>query len=61
MFQKIKLINTIYNKFYKTENFLSGGAMTLIFTLDGANAISSFESLSGSLLYNVVPPDRTKF
>ena len=42
-----------------TEYFLSGGATTLIFIVDGARAVSSFVILSAMPGYMVVPPDMT--
>jgi len=44
-----------------TEYFLSGGATTLIFMVDGANYPNSLLSLSEILSYMVVPPDKTTF
>jgi len=44
-----------------TEYFLSGGATTLIFMVDGANCPNSLLSLSEILSYIVVPPDKTTF
>ena len=43
----------------QTENFLSGGAMILIFMVLGARAVISFCILSAMPGYMVVPPDRT--
>lgn len=40
----------------QTKNFLSAGATTLIFMVDGANAVTYLLSLSGIPLYIVVPP-----
>jgi len=45
----------------QTENYLSGGATTLIFMVDGARLTTSLESLSGIPSYMVVPPDMTMF
>jgi len=42
-----------------TEYFLSGGAMILIFMVDGARAVSSFCMRSAMPLNMVVPPDIT--
>merc|ERR1712146_383772 len=42
-----------------TEYFRSGGATTLIFIVDGANAVSSFVILSPIPANMVVPPERT--
>lgn len=42
-----------------TEYFLSGGAMILIFMVDGARAVISFCILSAIPGYMVVPPDST--
>merc|ERR1719489_658020 len=42
-----------------TEYFLSGGAMILIFMVDGARAVISFCILSAMPGYMVVPPERT--
>ena len=42
-----------------TEYFLSGGATTLIFIVDGARAVSSLVILSAIPGYMVVPPDMT--
>jgi len=42
-----------------TEYFLSGGAMILIFMVDGARAVISFCILSAIPGYMVVPPDNT--
>merc|ERR1719498_2104766 len=44
-----------------TEYLRSGGAMTLIFIVDGANAVSSFVIRSPMPGNIVVPPDRTTF
>lgn len=44
-----------------TEYFLSGGAMILIFIVDGAKAVISFCILSAMPGYMVVPPDNTVF
>ena len=44
-----------------TEYFLSGGAITLIFMLDGANATISLFNLSEIPVNIVVPPDITMF
>jgi hypothetical protein len=38
------------------ENFLSGGSNTLIFIVEGANAITSFCSLSFKFFSMLVPP-----
>ena len=43
----------------QTEYFLSGGAMILIFIVDGARAVISFCILSAMPGYMVVPPERT--
>ena len=43
----------------QTEYFLSGGAMILIFMVDGARAVISFCIRSAIPGYMVVPPDRT--
>merc|ERR1712087_445881 len=40
----------------QTEYFLSGGAIILIVMESGANALTSFCTLSGIFLYIVVPP-----
>lgn len=45
----------------QTENFLSGGATTLIFMVEGARAVTSLLSLSGIPGNMVVPPDMTMF
>jgi len=45
----------------QTENLLSGGAITLIFIVDGAKVVTSFYSLSAIPAYIVVPPERTIF
>jgi len=45
----------------QTEYFLSGGATTLIFMVDGANAVNSFVILSAIPGNIVVPPERTMF
>jgi len=45
----------------QTEYFLSGGATTLIFMLEGASAMTSLVSLSAIPGYMVVPPDMTMF
>ncbi|CAD1469860.1 unnamed protein product [Heterotrigona itama] len=42
-----------------TEYFLSGGAIILIFMVDGARAVISFCILSAIPGYMVVPPERT--
>merc|ERR1712137_888487 len=42
-----------------TEYFLSGGATTLIFIVDGASAVSSFVMRSPMPANIVVPPERT--
>jgi len=44
-----------------TEYFLSGGATTLIFIVDGAKDYNSLVILSAIPLYIVVPPDKTTF
>jgi len=44
-----------------TEYFLSGGATTLIFMVDGARDYNSLLNLSAIPLYMVVPPDKTTF
>lgn len=44
-----------------TEYFLSGGAIILIFMVEGAKAVISFCILSAIPGYMVVPPDRTVF
>jgi len=43
----------------QTEYFLSGGAMILIFMVEGARAVISFCILSAMPGYMVVPPERT--
>merc|ERR1719263_377930 len=43
----------------QTEYFRSGGATTLIFMVDGANAVSSFVILSPMPANMVVPPEST--
>src|SRR6267143_469014 len=43
----------------QTEYFLSGGAMILIFIVEGARAVISFCILSAIPGYMVVPPDKT--
>ena len=43
----------------QTEYFLSGGAMILIFIVEGARAVISFCILSAIPGYMVVPPDWT--
>jgi len=43
----------------QTENFLSAGAMTLIFIVDGAKATTSLLTLSEIPSNIVVPPDMT--
>merc|ERR1719364_571355 len=43
----------------QTEYFLSGGATTLIFIVDGARAVSSFVIRSPMPVNIVVPPDST--
>lgn len=45
----------------QTENFLSGGATTLIFIVDGARDVNSLLNLSGIPGNIVVPPDMTTF
>merc|ERR1711988_1202143 len=45
----------------QTEYFRSGGAITLIFIVDGASAVSSFVIRSPIPGNMVVPPDRTTF
>jgi len=45
----------------QTEYFLSGGAMILIFMVDGAKAVSSFCILSAMPGNMVEPPERTTF
>merc|ERR1711998_263806 len=45
----------------QTEYFLSGGATTLIFIVDGASAVSSFVMRSPMPGYIVVPPESTMF
>merc|ERR1719238_1553886 len=42
-----------------TEYFRSGGAITLIFIVDGARAVSSFVMRSPMPVYIVVPPEST--
>merc|ERR1719384_1693985 len=42
-----------------TEYFLSGGATTLIFMVEGASAVNSFVMRSPMPANIVVPPDRT--
>merc|ERR1711976_664363 len=42
-----------------TEYFLSGGAMSLSFMVEGARAVISFCMRSAMPGYMVVPPDRT--
>merc|ERR1712199_97500 len=44
-----------------TEYFLSGGATTLIFIVDGARALSSLVIRSPMPVNIVVPPDKTMF
>merc|ERR1712147_408874 len=44
-----------------TEYLRSGGAMTLIFIVDGASAVSSFVIRSPIPPNMVVPPDKTTF
>merc|ERR1712022_70152 len=44
-----------------TEYFRSGGAITLIFIVDGARAVSSFVMRSPMPANIVVPPERTTF
>ena len=44
-----------------TEYLRSGGATTLIFIVDGANAVISFVKRSLMFLNIVVPPERTIF
>merc|ERR1712023_230194 len=44
-----------------TEYFLSGGATTLIFMVDGASAVSSFVMRSPMPMNMVVPPESTTF
>merc|ERR1711975_150056 len=44
-----------------TEYLRSGGAMTLIFIVDGASAVSSFVIRSPMPGNIVVPPDKTTF
>merc|ERR1711967_116814 len=44
-----------------TEYLRSGGATTLIFIVDGANAVSSFVIRSPIPANIVVPPERTTF
>merc|ERR1712170_333641 len=44
-----------------TEYFLSGGATTLIFIVEGANAVSSLVMRSPMPANIVVPPDSTTF
>merc|ERR1712112_5148 len=43
----------------QTEYFLSGGAIILIFMVEGASAVISFCILSAMPGYMVVPPDNT--
>ena len=43
----------------QTENFLSGGAKTLIFMVVGANLVTSLFNLSGNPVNIVLPPERT--
>merc|ERR1719415_384404 len=43
----------------QTEYFLSGGAMILIFMVEGAKAVISFCIRSAMPGYMVVPPDKT--
>merc|ERR1719364_165746 len=43
----------------QTEYFLSGGATTLIFIVEGASAVSSFGMRSPMPVNIVVPPERT--
>merc|ERR1712240_775299 len=43
----------------QTEYFLSGGAMILIFVVEGAKAVISFCIRSAIPGYMVVPPERT--
>src|SRR3954468_20732561 len=45
----------------QTEYFLSGGAMILIFIVEGARAVNSFCILSAIPGNIVVPPERTTF
>merc|ERR1711869_183357 len=45
----------------QTEYFLSGGATTLIFIVDGARAVSSLVMRSPMPWNIVVPPERTTF
>jgi hypothetical protein len=45
----------------QTEYFLSGGAMILIFMVEGAKAVNSFCILSEIPGNMVVPPERTTF
>merc|ERR1719334_3107845 len=45
----------------QTEYFRSGGAMILIFMVDGAKEVISFCILSAIPGYMVVPPERTVF
>merc|ERR1712096_373687 len=45
----------------QTEYLRSGGATTLIFIVEGANAVSSFVILSPMPANMVVPPDSTTF
>merc|ERR1719428_1474092 len=45
----------------QTEYFRSGGATTLIFIVEGANAVSSLVILSPIPPNMVVPPDKTTF
>ena len=44
-----------------TEYFLSGGAIILIFIVEGAKAVISFRIRSAIPGYIVVPPERTVF
>merc|ERR1712154_189339 len=44
-----------------TEYFLSGGATTLIFIVEGARAVSSLVMRSPMPANMVVPPDKTTF
>merc|ERR1719160_2199662 len=44
-----------------TEYFRSGGATTLIFMVEGANAVNSFVMRSPIPVNIVVPPERTTF
>jgi len=43
----------------QTEYFLSGGAIVLIFMVEGARVVSSFCILSAMPGYMVEPPERT--